>query len=184
MPCEFSDLKRLRDRIGRMEKENQAFVSACAKELAARLLAKVIKRTPVGQYPEDSGMVGGTLRRGWTSESDKQAMYTALFGSGTDGSGGTGSQKDVYGKGAVAENVASFMNNLQVTKQGNKYTVTIINPVEYAMYVEYGHRTRNHKSWVPGKFMLTISEKEIQRMAPAILEKKLNKYLQEAFHAK
>lgn len=31
------------------------FVESCAKELAARLLRMVVKRTPVGQYPASSG---------------------------------------------------------------------------------------------------------------------------------
>ena len=44
-------------------------------------------------------------------------------------------------------------------------------------YVEYGHRTRGHKGWVQGRFMLTISVDEIQSAAPKILEKKLAKWL-------
>lgn len=55
--------------------------------------------------------------------------------------------------------------------------VEIINPVEYAMYVEYGHRTRNHKGWVEGRFMLTISIDELEREMPAILDKKLEQFL-------
>ena len=50
------------------------FIESCAKELAARLLAKVIKRTPVGQYPASSGKKGGTLRRGWTGEKSQSAL--------------------------------------------------------------------------------------------------------------
>lgn len=123
----------------------QLFIEACAKELTARLLAKVIKRTPVGQYPH---RVGGTLRRGWTAE-----------------------QQDV----------ASYVASLNVTKTGDAYEIEIVNPVEYASYVEFGHRTRNHKGWVEGKFMLTISANEVQQAAPAILEKKLQRKLGEAF---
>ncbi|WP_107950950.1 HK97 gp10 family phage protein [Lysinibacillus parviboronicapiens] len=40
------------------------FCEDAAKELASRLLGKVIRRTPVGKYKD--GRVGGTLRRGWT----------------------------------------------------------------------------------------------------------------------
>lgn len=115
--------------------EIDVFIESCAKELSSRLLAKVIKRTPVGRYPKSSGKRGGTLRRGWS-----------------------------VGK---------------VTKNGDVYQVEIINPVEYAPYVEYGHRTKNHKGWVEGKFMLTISEKELQNDAPRILENKLKKKLGE-----
>ncbi|CAI6087177.1 HK97 gp10 family phage protein [Cohnella sp. JJ-181] len=55
--------------------------------------------------------------------------------------------------------------------------VEIINPVEYAMYVEYGHRTRNHAGWVDGRFMLTISIQELERELPAFLERKLQQYI-------
>ena len=51
------------------------------------------------------------------------------------------------------------------------------NPIEYASYVEYGHRTANHQGWVPGQFMMTISEQEIQQSAPGILENKIKKFL-------
>jgi len=149
--------------------------------LAARVLAQVIKNTPVGVYDSSTGKVGGTLRRGWTSSDDKSAMYSALFGGGSGGNGGIGSQRDVYGKGASRENTGGFINNINVSKQGDNYIIEIINPVEYASYVEYGHRTSNHKGWVDGKFMLTIAEKDIQTKAPAILEKKLEQYLREVF---
>ena len=44
-----------------------------------------------------------------------------------------------------------------VIKSGKQYNIEVINSVEYASYVEFGHRTRNHKGWVPGQYMLTIS---------------------------
>ena len=50
------------------------FVESCAKELAARLLRMVVKRTPVGQYPASSGKKGGTLGRGWTGEKRASAQ--------------------------------------------------------------------------------------------------------------
>ena len=129
--------------------EIDPFIESCAKELAARLLAKVIKRTPVGQYPKSSGKKGGTLRRGWTG-----------------------------GKNQAAN---AYANSLKVHHFGNVYVIEIINPVEYAPYVEFGHRTRDHEGWVEGHFMLTISEQEIERDAPRVLENKLKKKLGEVF---
>ena len=38
-------------------------------------------------------------------------------------------------------------------------------------------------AWVPGKFMLTISEKEINDLAPKLIEKKLEAKLREVFDA-
>ncbi|MCD7828516.1 MAG: HK97 gp10 family phage protein [Clostridiales bacterium] len=61
-------LKELEQQLKALQNsEREAFMEACTKELAARLLGKVIKRTPVGDYPNSSGKKGGTLRRGWTA---------------------------------------------------------------------------------------------------------------------
>lgn len=148
--CNFDDLKDLKRKLEILEKQKaEEFMEACAKELAARLLAKVIKRTPVGQYPSGSGKVGGTLRRGWTAGKNQNAI--------------------------------SYAQSLQIQHVGDVYKIVITNPVDYASYVEFGHRTRNHKGWVEGKFMLTISEQEIQTIAPRVLENKIKKLLGECF---
>lgn len=179
------DFKELQDFQKEFEKVSASlqdeFLRACAAELAARLLRKVIKRTPVGEYEAGSGKVGGTLRRGWTTGDEKTAMYTALFGGGEGGSGGTGSQKQVFGKGSVSENAKGYANGLQIEKHGDTYVVEITNPVEYASYVEYGHRTRGGKEFVPGKLMMTLSAQEIRSIAPALLRKRLEEKLKEAF---
>ncbi|MCM1101930.1 MAG: HK97 gp10 family phage protein [Acetatifactor muris] len=144
------DMKGLKEFQKQLEKlqDPDAIIEDCAKELAARLLRLVVKRTPVGDYSGDSytcasgeqhkghyveGKVGGTLRRGWT----------------------------------IGE----------IKKEGTVYKIDIINPVEYASYVEYGHRTADHKGWVKGHFMMTISENELQNIAPKVLEKKIKKIL-------
>lgn len=148
--CNFDKLKDFKSKIDNLEqKKVKEFIEACAKELAARLLAKAIKRTPVGQYPSGSGKVGGTLRRGWTA-----------------------------GKN---QNATAYAKSLQIQHIGDVYKIEITNPVEYASYVEFGHRTKNHKGWVEGKFMMTISEQEIQTIAPKVLENKLKKLLGECF---
>ena len=54
---------------------NEEFCRKVAKELAARLLAKVIRNTPVGQYSPGSGKVGGTLRRGWSAGTNDATAY-------------------------------------------------------------------------------------------------------------
>lgn len=146
----LQQMKRFQKNLQKLEKaELDLFIDSCAKELAARLLAKVIKRTPVGQYPSGSGKKGGTLRRGWT--------------------------------GGKKQGASGYVESLKINHFGNMVVIEIINPTEYASYVEFGHRTRNHKGWVKGKFMLTISEQEIQSAAPSILERKLQKKLGDIF---
>ena len=130
MGIQYDDLSKFYDQMKLLEKDVNDICEACAKEIAARLLAKVIKRTPVQT---------GTLRRGWSGN----------------------------------------VQNMKVKKTGDLYTIEVINPVEYAEYVEYGHRTKDHKGWVPGKFFLTISEEEIRQSTDGILEKKIAKMLKE-----
>ncbi|MBQ3161078.1 MAG: HK97 gp10 family phage protein [Oscillospiraceae bacterium] len=155
-----ADMKKLQKQLNKIQEGNvEAFIEACAKELAARLLAKVIKRTPVGEYPKSSGKKGGTLRRGWTSKTHEEAV------------GGSG-------KGSISAGKA-YADTLTINHFGNTLVIEIVNPVEYASYVEYGHRTPDHKGWVQGRFMLTISEQEIQEIAPKVLEAKIKKFLGE-----
>lgn len=149
-------LKKFEKQLEKIKPEDsRVFIEGCAKELAARLLSKVIKKTPVGVYPASTGKVGGTLRRGWTSRSHQEAA------SGSEG------------------NVAAYVNSLEIRHEGDMYTIEIVNPVSYASYVEYGHRTRGGKGWVEGRFMLTVSEQEINELAPRLLEAKIMRYLGE-----
>ena len=181
MGFDTTELRELSETLKRQQSAWDSFCQDCAKELAARLLAKVIKRTPVGQYPSGSGKVGGTLRRGWTTTNEKQAMYTALFGGGEGGAGGRGNLSQVYGRGAVSEGARSYAMNQDISKNGSVYTIELTNPVQYASYVEFGHRKRGGKGWVEGKFFLTISEKELEADAPRILENRIRKKLGEYF---
>ena len=72
--CDYKQLQRLRDSLATLQSmDMDRFCTEVSKELAARLLALVIPRTPVGQYPKSSGKKGGTLRRGWTSKTQADA---------------------------------------------------------------------------------------------------------------
>lgn len=120
--------------------QTQLLIEQITNDVAARLLRKVIKRTPVDH---------GTLRQAWNANI-----------------------------GAKAE------------KKGNGYEVTITNSMEYASYVEFGHRQtpgryvpaigkRLKKSWVDGQLFLTKSEIELERELPKIIEKRMEKWLKE-----
>ncbi len=127
-------LQDLQKELDRLRKETDIFIESCAKELAARLLAKVIKRTPVGDYSHEitvtakrdgkkhkkgdqytkkvnyGGKKGGTLRRGWT---------TQKAGSGSEGLRTSGAKQ--------------YVDSIKVNHFGNMYVIDIINPVEYAL---------------------------------------------------
>lgn len=128
---EFDGLKELQKELLKMQENLDKVILPIANELAARLLAKVKRKTPVGQYP--NGKKGGTLKKGWQI-------------------------------GEVKQN-------------GDNFEVEIFNPTYYAEYVEYGHRTRERKDgsrgWVEGRFMLTVSVREVQTLAPKLIEKRI-----------
>lgn len=160
--ADFKQLQELQKRLEDLQKVDlNKFCEDASKELAARLLALVIPRTPVGQYDTETGKNGGTLRRGWTAGKET-----------TPG---------------------DYAKSLPVEKSGNYYIVRVINPVEYASYVEFGHRQtpgrfvpaigkRLKQGWVNGQYFLTLSEEDLERIAPAVLQKKLDKLLREVFN--
>lgn len=184
--CKFDQLKEYAERLEKLtDADIEELCIKCSKELAARLLALVIPRTPVGDYSilkvrtarkdtkyhkkgeqytvrvkSKSGKVGGTLRRGWTSKTHDEAAS----GTGKNGKPAKG-----------------YAASLPVRKVGDYYEIEIINPVEYASYVEFGHRTRNG-GWVEGQYMLTISEERLKQISPAVLQRMINKKLHEVLN--
>lgn len=169
--CDYKQLQRLRDSLATLQSmDMDRFCTEVSKELAARLLALVIPRTPVGQYPKSSGKKGGTLRRGWTSKT----------------------QADAASRGG-SNDAKAYAEALPVRKSGNAYTIEVINPVEYASYVEFGHQQEPgryvpaigkalKRAWVPGQYFLTLSEQDLERLAPGVIERKLEKLLREVFN--
>lgn len=134
------DTRELRQFREKLENINtDSLLKEIAADLAARLLRKVKKRTPVDT---------GELRRNW------QVSNIRLF--------------------------ERFC------------VVEIYNSTEYAEYVEFGHRQtpgryvpaigkRLKKAWVPGKFMLTLSAKELENMKDRIVRRKVEEWLKEVF---
>ncbi len=140
----FKEFESFAKDLEKLAKEKDKLFQDAAKELAARLLALLIEKTKPGKYPTGSGMVGGTLKRGWTIQTSLGAM--------------------------------------QIEREGDSYIVKVVNPVEYASYVESGHRTVNHRNWVDGKFMMRKSVEELQKIAPKVLERKIERFLRECMN--
>lgn len=175
--CDFRELRKLQKKIEKLEKTDiDKFCRDVSKELAARLLAKVIPRTPVGEgsFEVKEGKrytikSGGTLRRGWTANTEAEAE--------------SGTELDP----------TTYANSLRIFKFSNNYIIVVENPVKYASYVEYGHRQEPGRyvpalgkklkaSWVEGKYMLTVSEKELESQLPHLLEIKMKKYIEECLN--
>lgn len=177
---DFRQVEKLRKQIERQEQEKETFNQECLQELAARLLKKVKQRTPVGKAPKLDGPKTIKVK-------------------GSDGKSRTflsknGAIRQKYWAGYQGGTLRRGWTMGEIQKMGNGYSIEIINPTEYVSYVEYGHRQTPGRyipalgksaktAWVPGKFMLTISEKEIEAIAPKLIEKKLKAKLREVFDA-
>ena len=177
---DFGEVRELQRKIERLQREQDKFCELCAKELAVRLLRKVKKRTPVGKAPKLDGpktvKIKGSNGKTRTFLSQNGAIIKK------------------YWSGYKGGNLRRGWTTGEIRKVGESYQIEIINPTEYASYVEYGHRQKPgryipalgksaKKAWVPGQFMMTISERELQEVAPAILEKKLQQWLSGVLHA-
>ena len=157
---DFRELKELEQRLAKLEQTDfDRFCREAAAEIAGRLLTKVKKRTIAGVVPT------------YATEEAKQQYWAGYTG---------GTLRDAW-------------TILPVEKHGNNYVVTIVNNTEYASYVEFGHRQTPGRyvpalgkslkaNWVKGRFMLTISEQELERELPAMLEKKLRKFLYDSLY--
>lgn len=163
MGCDYGDLKNFANSLNNLCKEND-ILDECAKELAARLYRKVVatvenKRgtegTPVGKKPDVDDKI---LEKYWKG----------------------------YGGGTLQKSWE--IGKIKKTSAG--VTIDVTNICEYASYVEFGHRQDRGRyvpalgkslsaSFVPGTFMLKMSESEIKAETPAILEKKIKQKLED-----
>lgn len=176
----LEDLQKKLEKIGSNNNGLDDFFEWASKQIAARFLSRVIKRTPVEEnttykYRMAGGRIGtkqirgGALRRGWTGGKD------------------------------VAQE--AYLKELGVIKYGRVYQLTISNNVEYAPFVEFGHKQRVgqfvpyigkevdgvrqgatlKKGAVKGEHMMEMSANEIKVMAPGLAEKLVLEYLQKNF---
>lgn len=158
---DFTQFKNMQKQLNRLSDPDE-FVNDCAKTLAAKLLEKVIERTPVGDYTVE---VEKIAKR--TSKNHKKGdKYTV---------------KKPDGSGRKGGNLRRNWKTGKIKQSGNTVYIEVYNPVKYAPYVEYGHRTKNHKGWVNGKFMLKTSAEEVQIIADDIIREKMMEYILAVF---
>lgn len=191
--CDFGELKRLEEKIKKFEEVD--FDETCrkaAERLAQILLAKVVKRTPVGVKPDfDMSRFEG---KQLTVEYDSTVFVGKKISLLTKEGAQLETMRKIW-EGYQGGALRRAWQVLPVSKSGEQYIITVVNDLYYASYVEYGHRQTPGRyvpalgkslkaSWVKGKFMLTISEKELMTLAPKMLEAELDKAIEEAFSDK
>lgn len=71
-----------------------------------------------------------------------------------------------------------------VVKRGDMYIIVIYNQLEYASFVENGHRivvAGQTVGWVEGKFMLKLTMDEMERIAPNMWKNEVEKEMRRIF---
>ena len=173
---DYKQLVALQKKMQQLEKADARDICIdVSYALAQRLLSKVKKRTPTGVYDKPVEFTAKIPKKEvhFFTRDGKEVSFTAKARSKH--------VKFVPKTGMVG---GTLRRNWDVSKlifSGNTYTIEVFNDTEYAMYVEYGHRTVNHNGWVKGRFMLTISEKEVQELAPRLIQNKIEAKLREVF---
>lgn len=79
----------------------------------------------------------------------------------------------------------------EIQRKGDDYVIEVFDSVDYASFVEDGHRTRkgqgkkssriNSKFWVEGRFMMKLTEDDIRMKMPRYLQKMEKKLAEELF---
>lgn len=148
-----SGLKKFQKELDKLKANAGFFAEDCAKELAALVLSSAVEQTPVGVYNGSAY----TCESGISHKSAKQSGKTG------------GTLRREWKTAPIAR-----------THKGGNVKAVIYNPLEYASYVEYGHIARGGK-FVQGHFMLEKARQEVEKIAPKVVENKLNKFLGGAF---
>ena len=65
----------------------------------------------------------------------------------------------------------------KIQKRGDEYYIEVYTNVEYAEPVEYGHRKRGGRGFVPGHHMMELSLDELSDHLPAFLQQWLNDFI-------
>ena len=167
MKKDFSKLRQFHENLKRMEKKKDEFCLQIAHDVASMFLAEVKKRTPVGTGTFE---VIGYYKRGKNKGRTKLKRISQ---------GGT---------------LRRAWQIKTVAKQGNYYIAVVHNNMEYASYVENGHRQhigqyvpvlgkRLKKNFVEGKHMMKLSAELIEQEGQAYLNKKFQEFLKEILNA-
>ena len=150
----ISEFKRFTEKNMKKLKENyDKAIDDSLSELGGRLLNKVIRKTPVGKSIKEK--IDTKIQTVYTGGNLRRSWYIS-----------------------------------KLIKTDDKRFITLYNVARYAIYVEYGHRQipgrfvpaigkKLKASWVKGRFMMTNSVTEINKIRQAVFNRNLAKYMED-----
>lgn len=166
MKKNFSRLKELKVNLEALNEHKDLFMQQMANELATIFLAEVRKRTPVGKGTFE---VVGKIKRGKNKGKPKL--------------------KKISQGGLLRES----WYITKAIKHRDYYIASIFNPMEYAAYVENGHRQkvgryvpilgkRLKANFVEGHHMMKLSAELVEQEGYAYVQQRFYEFLRRYLH--
>lgn len=95
--------------------------------------------------------------------------------------------------GGVDMSPDAYVQTRSISRKGNAYVLLLFNSMNYASYVEYGHKqqvgrfvpelgVRLKAPWVQGQFMCRKTVADVKARYPSIARRNLEKFLKENIH--
>lgn len=172
MSFDFHEFVELRDKFVKMEKEFDNFISNFLLQEGLRVLAKTKENTPVDT---------GYLRNMWQLGDSNYTIQSraAKRGKNKGKLMVTADRQNVSWKDVTVKGVV---------RKGDNLEITIYNPLDYASFVEYGHRQEPGRyvpvigkklknAWVEGHYMATIAIKDVEEKMPARFEQQFKAWI-------
>lgn len=172
---DVSEFKRFTEKNVKKLKENyDKAIDDSLNELGGRLLNKVIRKTPVGKSVKEKKFFRGADKKlvRYKKGKNKGMLKTKTVITHTGG------------------NLRRSWYMSKIIKDNDKRYIVLNNIARYAIYVEYGHRQTPGRfvpaigkklktSWVKGRFMMTNSVTEINKIRQAVFNRNLAKYMED-----
>lgn len=166
MKKNFKKLKQFEANLEALNEHKDLFIRQMANELATIFFTKVKKRTPVGKGTFE---VVGKIKRGKNKGKVKLKKISQ----------GGSLRRSWYITKAI--------------KHRNYYIASIVNPMEYASYVENGHRQkvgryvpvlgkRLKTNFVEGHHMMKLSAKLVEQEGYAYVQQRFYDFLRRHLH--
>lgn len=189
MKKSFEGLSAIIASLEGMQEEQDRIIKRMAQRLAQIFLREVTRRTPVGIgsfEPQEKGR--GTYYKFEKRKDNATGKSRWEPIRSTKKAGGKKLQRIAQG-GTLRR--AWVIRGIR--KTDGVWTATIFNPMEYASYVENGHRQQPGRfvpalgktlkaGWVEGRFMMKLSAEFVEKEGAAYVQQEFEKYLRGHWH--
>lgn len=175
------DILKFAKEIGIRHGKTDEVLKSATNELGARFLRRVILLTPVGEYGDIATYNRDNRKKGIFKGDAKRDKYGNIKRLSTKSVSFTTKSGATVSFSARARRGGTLRKGWRATqarKSRNGYSAYIYNNTHYAIYVEYGHMTRNRTRFIKGRYMMKKSLDELSRIQKTIVEKHIGRIIE------